>query len=379
MILLNQWLKVMDNKRPTWAEIDLAAIRHNIELIKRKTKSKIMAVIKADAYGHGADEVCRVCVEKGVDYLGVASLDEALHLRDIGAGLPILIFGYVAEPYLKLAIEEDISMTVYNLNFAEVLAKNAQELGKKALVHIKVDTGMGRLGFNSGSSSIAEIKQIAKLPGLKCEGIYTHFASADQLDKSFTNEQLGDFKQIVDRLEKQGVNFALAHAANSAAILDFEAAHLDMVRAGIILYGLSPSAEVFNSELIPALRLKSKIIFLKEVAAGSSIGYSRTYKCNRPTKIATVPIGYADGYSRILSNRAWGIVKGQKVPLVGNVCMDQSMFDVSMVEDVQEGDEIVLIGRKEDGVTADDLADIMATISYEVVSSISSRVPRIYI
>ncbi len=369
----------MDNKRATWAEIDLAAIRHNIELIKNLTESKIMAVIKANAYGHGVEKVSQLCMEMGVTYLGVATLDEALHLRKQGITLPILIFGYVAEEYFKEVIENNISVTVYNSNYAENFSVSAQKLGKKAIVHIKIDTGMGRLGFNSGLKAVEQIKEIAKLPHIECEGIYTHFATADQLDKGFVLQQLADFNQIVAELKLEGVDFKLKHAANSAAILDFAPSHLDMVRAGIMLYGLHPSKEVFNHNLIPALRLKSKITLVKEVAAGTTISYGRTYACNKTTKIATVPIGYADGYSRILSNKAWGLVRGQKVPLVGNVCMDQAMFDVSKVKEVREGDEITLLGRQEDGITADDLADIMGTINYEVVCSISARVPRIYI
>lgn len=369
----------MDNKRPTWAEINLKAVRHNISSIKERTNAKIMAIVKANAYGHGVEEICRVCAEEGVAYFGVATLEEALGIREAGFSLPILVLGYLPEEYAEIAVNHDISITVFNETLPQALSRAAVKLGKKAIVHIKIDTGMGRLGFVPEPETIDKIARIAKLPGIELEGIYTHFAAADSTDKEFSFKQLEYFDYVVTQLEKQGINFKLKHSANSAAIIDIGKAHFDMVRAGIVLYGLYPSSEVTNLDIIPAMRLISRVSFVKTVPAGTTIGYGRTYQCKEKTTIATVPIGYADGYSRLLSNKAWGIIKGQKVPLVGNVCMDQCMFDVSNVEGVQEGDEIILFGTKEDGITADDLADIMGTINYEVICSISARVPRIYI
>lgn len=369
----------MDNKRLTWAEINLAAIRYNLRSIKERTKANILAVVKANAYGHGVEEVCRVCIEEGAAYFGAATLDEALSLREKGITLPILVLGYVPEEHAEIAINNDISLTIFNETLPQAMSKAAIKLGKKAIIHIKIDTGMGRLGFIPELGAIEKIATIAKLPGIDAEGIYTHFAVADRIDKEYSLKQLEDFNYVVDELKKQGINFKLKHTANSAAIIGIPEGHFDMVRAGIILYGLYPSSEVTNLDIIPAMRLKSRISLVKTMPAGSTIGYGRAYECQDFTKIATVPIGYADGYSRILSNKAWGIIKGQKVPLIGNVCMDQCMFDVSKVEGVQEGDEIILFGTREDGITADDLADIMGTINYEVICSISARVPRIYI
>ncbi|NLJ72669.1 MAG: alanine racemase [Syntrophomonadaceae bacterium] len=369
----------MDNKRLTYAEIDLAAIKHNINIVKKHTTAQIMAVVKADAYGHGVDRVSQVCLDAGVNYLGVATIEEAMHLRDIGISLPILIFGHLADEYVNLAIEHNISITVYDYRFAKVISQKAFSLGKKALIHIKVDTGMGRLGFYPAKAALKEIINIAQLDCLDLEGIYTHLAQADTLDTTFSIQQIEEFVRITNELGKNGLHFRLKHTANSAATLNLPTTHFDMVRPGIILYGLRPSDEVYDKDLQPALKLKSQVTQIKNVLAGATIGYGRTYSCNRPTKIATIPVGYADGYSRILSNQAWGIIKGQKVPLVGNVCMDQCMFDVTDIKEVREGEEILLIGSKADGITADDLANIMGTINYEVVCAISARIPRIYI
>ncbi len=369
----------MDNNRPTWAEINLSAIRNNICAIREKTSTNIMAIVKANAYGHGVGEICKVCVEEGIPYLGVSSLDEALEIRAAGITIPILILGYMPEDHAELAIEHDISVTVFNLALPEALSKAALKMGKKAKLHIKIDTGMGRLGFAPDLDTVDKIVRIAKLPGIESEGIFTHFAVADAKDKDFSLQQLNHFNYVVDALEKRGIRFKIKHTANSAAALDIPTTYLDMVRVGIILYGLYPSPEVSKLNLIPALRLKSKVSLVKTLPAGSTVGYGRNYRCENPVKIATVPIGYADGYSRLLSNRAWAVIKGYKVPLVGNVCMDQCMFDVSEVEGTREGDEVILLGREEDGITADDLADIMGTINYEVICSISARVPRIYI
>ncbi len=372
----------MDNSRPTWAEIDLAAIRHNLSSIRQRAgRARVMAVVKANAYGHGMLEVSRVCRQEGVDFFGVASLEEALQLRQDGVSCPVLVLGYVAEEYAAVMVREEIRPCIFSLHSARAYSEAAVQQGKTAYLHVKVDTGMGRLGFLPEEKSVKEILAIHRLPGVEVEGIFTHFAEADTDDAEFTLGQLKSFTNVGEKLQSQGVSIPLRHAANSAALMNYPPAHLDLVRAGIILYGLYPSPSIPGKDLdlLPAMTLKSRLGFVKTLPAGHPISYGRTYTCQRDTRVATVPIGYADGYSRLLSNQAWATVKGAKISLIGNVCMDQCMFDVSRVEEAQTGDEIILFGRQEDGITVDDLAEIMGTINYEVVCSIGSRVPRIYV
>ncbi|MGI6452182.1 MAG: alanine racemase [Syntrophomonadaceae bacterium] len=372
----------MDNSRPTWAEIDLEAIKHNIRSIRLAAPAaKMMAIVKANAYGHGMVKIAQTCQGEDVDFFGVASLQEALDLQAAGIKAPILVLGYIPEEYAEEVVQNNIRVTICNFDFARALSQAARKLSKRALLHIKVDTGMGRLGFFPDAASLSGIDKIASLPGIYMEGIFTHFAEADLQDKAYTLEQLNLFNGFVGRLKEKGIDFPIKHCANSAAIMDINNTHLNMVRAGIIIYGLYPSHEVRkeNLNLIPAMKLKSRISFLKSFKAGMTIGYGRTFCCREETLVATIPIGYADGYNRLLSNRAWAVVKGQRVPLIGAVCMDQCMFDVTKVKGVKEGDEIILFGRPEDGVTADDLAEMQGTINYEIVCSVSARVPRKYI
>ncbi len=372
----------MDNYRPTWAEIDLTAIRYNfIRVRKIVDPAMVMAVVKADGYGHGMLEVSQACLREGAECLGVASLEEALFLRKSGVVAPILVLGYIPDEYAELAVKHNVSGCVFSRNFARALSQAAVKLGQKANLHIKIDTGMGRIGFPAEPETLDLIAEISQLPGVRIEGIFTHFAEADSLNKDFSREQLADFTDIVSNLEKRGISIPWKHCSNSAALMDMPESHFNMVRAGIVLYGLYPSQFVNKDRLpiIPAMTLKSRIAFIKELEPGHSVSYNRTYCCSRKTKVATVPIGYADGYNRLLSNRAQAVIRGQKVPLIGNVCMDQCMFDVSNVEGVKEGDELILFGRPEDGITADDLAQIIGTINYEVVCTHSARVPRIYI
>lgn len=339
-----------------------------------------MAVVKANAYGHGMLKICNVCLEEKVEYFGVASLDEALSIREQNIKTPILILGYVPSEYAQIAVQNDISSTVFNFDTAKALSEAAVKTGQKAKVHVKIDTGMGRLGFYPDENNLEIIRKIASLPGIYLEGVFTHFATADAGDKTFAYEQLKKFNWFTKRLEDYGIEIPLKHSSNSAALIDIPEARFDMIRAGIILYGLYPSAEVKREKIniIPVMRLKSKISFIKVLPPGHTVSYGRTYCCSSPTKVATVPIGYADGYSRLLSNKVWAVVRGVKVPLIGTVCMDQCMFDVTEVEGVKEGDEVILFGRKEDGITADDLASIIGTINYEVVSCIGPRVCRVY-
>lgn len=373
----------MDNCLISWAEINLGAIRSNVAGIKKliSPKTRLMSVVKANAYGHGMVEVARTCLEEGATYLGVANPREAMYLREQGITAQILVLGYVPAEYATLMVDNRIDATVFDRDTALAFSQAATSLDKEARVHLKIDTGMGRIGFKPDAASLEIIKEIAILPGVIIQGIFSHLATADCADKSFAWQQAETFKNFAAIVEDSGISIPLKHLANSAAIMEMPEIQLDMVRAGIITYGLYPSDEVDRSilELVPAMQLRSRISMVKNLLPGGSISYGRTFVCQQETKVATVPIGYGDGYHRLLSNRAWASVRGQKVPLIGTVCMDQCMFDVSGIEDVKAGDDIILFGRPEDGITADDLAQLMGTINYEIVCAPSSRVSRVYI
>ncbi|MEA4926086.1 MAG: alanine racemase [Syntrophomonadaceae bacterium] len=373
----------MDNCTNSWAEIDLRAIRSNVAGIKKllSPQTRLMSVVKANAYGHGMLEVARTCLEEGATYLGVANLREALTLREEGITAQILVLGYVSPECAGLMVDNRIDATVFDRDTALVLSQAAVSLDKEARVHLKIDTGMGRIGFKPDEASLEIIKEMARMPGIVIQGAFSHLATADAADKSFAWQQAEVFQSFVAGLKDAGISIPLKHLANSAAIMEMPELHFDMVRAGIITYGLYPSDEVDRSilNLIPAMRLRSRIIMVKNLPSGGSISYGRTFICPQETKVATVPVGYGDGYHRLLSNRSWISVKGQRAPLIGTVCMDQCMFDVSEIDDVKAGDEVVLFGRPEDGITADDLARLMGTINYEIVCAPSSRVSRIYI
>jgi len=373
----------MDNRRPTWAEIDLTAIEDNVRNIKKLLlpDTLLMAVVKANAYGHGMVQVARTALGAGADYLGVATLDEAVALRENNIQAPVLVLGYVPVEFFAEALEKNIDLTIYNLESAQALSAIARKQQQTAAVHLKVDSGMGRIGFQPGEESLAIVEEIYNLPSLNVKGIFTHFAVADERDKSYTEQQFRIFTGFINRLEDKGVHIPIKHCANSAAIIDLPHTHLDMVRAGIICYGLYPSEHVNKARLplTPALQLKSRISHIKTLPAGSSISYGRTYTCQQERVIATVPIGYADGYSRLLSNRAYAIIKGKKAPQVGTICMDQCMFDVSDIEDVKVGDEVILLGQGQPGISAEDIGKWMGTINYEVVCMIGPRIPRFYI
>jgi alanine racemase len=372
----------MNSLRPTWAEIDLNAIAHNIKQLRRLTKAstKFMAILKANAYGHGILEVAQVCVDQGVEFLGVALLDEALHLHESGIKTPVLILGYTPPSGLDAVVEYAFRQTVFDLASAELLSEAAVKRGKKAFVHIKVDTGMSRTGFFTNQEAVQTVARICGLPGLTVEGIFTHLATADSLDQTFAKLQLQRFSEFLQALKSSGIEIPIRHAANSAGIAYYPEAHYDLVRAGINLYGLKSSLERESDILlIPAMRLKSRVVMVKEVPESTMVSYGCTFVTSRPTRIATVPIGYGDGYIRAYSNRAWAMVRGKRVPLIGRVCMDYCMFDVTAVDDIQVGDEVILFGRPEDQVTADELAEIIGTINYEVVCLLNSRVPRVYV
>jgi alanine racemase len=370
--------------RPAWAEISLANVAHNMQELRRVTQknARMMAVVKAHAYGHGAVPVSRTALANGADYLGVAIVAEAQELRIAGIDAPILVLGYTPPEQAPEAIELNLAQTVYTMEAAEAISMAAVKLRKKAKIHIKIDTGMGRLGFLTDLKTPSEILKIAGLPGLDIEGLFTHFAVADAREKSFTREQYEKFLEVSSEIEKFGLEIPIKHAANSAAIIDLPDMHLDMVRAGVSIYGLYPSEEVMKDkiDLKPALSLKARVSYVKKVKAGTGVSYGRTFITDRDTTIATIPVGYADGYTRLLSHKAMVIIRGQKVPVLGTVCMDQFMVDVTAVPDVKIGDEVVLIGQQGgQSITADELARLIGTINYEIVCMISDRVPRIYV
>lgn len=370
--------------RPVWAEINLQAVGHNLREIRRiiPSHTKIMAIVKANAYGHGAGAVVPKLLEAGADYLGVAILAEALEMREQGIKAPILILGYTGEEYYPLVVKYELTQTIFSLRQAESLSKAAVSLNKKVKVHLKIDTGMGRIGFLVTPQAVKEVEEIAQLPGLELEGIFTHLANADAGDKSYCRFQLDNFFWFVRQVEQAGIKIKYKHVANSAAIIDLPQCHLDLVRPGIMLYGLYPSKEVAQSKvkLVPAMSLKARITHLKEVGPGTSISYGCTYTTKEKALIATLPLGYADGYTRLLSNKGMALVRGRKVPVVGRICMDQCMLNVSNVPGVALGDEVVLLGRQGTAsISADELAELIGTINYEVLCMLSSRVPRIYV
>jgi alanine racemase len=351
-----------------------------------------MIAVKANAYGHGAVQVARTGLENGADQLGVARIEEGLGLRRAGIRAPILVFGYTPAALAPVMAEYDLTASVFSLQGAALLDA-AMPSNRRLAVHLKVDTGMGRMGLlpdqrrcptggvNPGTGAVEEILGITALKNLRLEGLWTHFAVSDEADKSYTRRQLQLFEQLVQNLEDKGLRVGIRHAANSGAIIDMPESHLDMVRAGISVYGLYPSHDVDMKKirLCPALALKARITHVKQVPAGTRISYGGTWQSSRPTTIATVPVGYGDGYSRSLSNRGQMLVHGCRAPIVGRVCMDLTMLDVGHIDDVRVEDEVVLIGRQGDeAISADDVAAWVHTINYEVVTALMARVPRIY-
>lgn len=343
-------------------------------------QTQVMAVVKANAYGHGAVPVARTALANGATWLGVATLDEALKIRQEGINAPLLILGYTPPEDAGQVVEADISQTVFSLEQAISLSRAAAKAGVKARLHLKIDTGMGRLGMLP-QQALPLIMAINDLPNIYLEGLFTHFASADAADKSYTRRQLGLLRQLLKQLEERGITFPWIHAANSGAIIDLPETHFNLVRAGIILYGHYPSKEVCWQRLAlkPVMALKTRVVQVKELPAGSYVSYGCTYTTSAPSRVATLPVGYADGYSCLLSNRAQVIIRGRRVPVIGRVCMDQCMVDVTSVPETQVCDEVVLLGRQGDSVvTAEEVAAWMGTINYEVLCLISGRVPRVY-
>lgn len=377
--------------RRTWAEIDLDAVKQNFQAVRRAVNpnAKVCCVVKADAYGHGAVRMAQEYEALGADWFAVSNLEEALQLRLSGIAKPILVLGFTPAEQAKALAEHHISQCVYSSDYAEELSRHAQEAGVTVKIHVKIDTGMSRLGFyfqdiNRDEAIVQEVKAACTLPGLYPEGIFTHFAVSDggKGGDAFTMRQFGCFKEMIEALLREDVEFEVRHCANSAAIFDYSLSHLDMVRAGIVIYGLSPSGELRNRPaLSPALSLRSVVSHVKTVKPGATVSYGRDFTADREMKIATVPVGYADGYPRRLSpGGAQVLIHGRRCPILGRICMDQLMADVSHLDGVKIGDPVTLIGRDgEEELTADQLAAWEGTINYEVVCALSKRVPRVYL
>lgn len=370
--------------RATRAEINLGNIKYNLQQVKERVgdKVKVMGVVKANAYGHGITEVANyITKNKLVDYLGVAIVEEGIILREAGITLPILAFTSPfesqAEEYVKYNIEPAIS----NIGIAQVFSKLGESYNKRIPIHIKVDTGMGRLGVDIRLAA-SFIKEVHKLENIDLRGVFSHFASSDEQDKTFARIQLNRFKELKTFITQvEEIKSPIFHIANSAAIIDLQDSYLDMVRPGIMMYGYYPSHDTTESiEIKPALSLKSKVSFIKIVDANTSISYNRRYFTEKKTRIVTIPIGYADGYYRSLTNKGYAIIRDKKFRISGTVCMDQVMIDIDNNFDIKEGDDVIFIGEdKNTKITAWDIADLVQTIPYEVCCSISARVPRIYI
>lgn len=369
---------------PVWAEIDLGALAGNMSEIRRITSAsaKVMAVVKANGYGHGAVEVSRTVLAGGADWLGVARVDEGLSLRESGIEAPVLILGYSPPEQSCDVVRNCLSQAVFTRDMALALAEAASAEGTRARIHLKIDTGMGRIGWVAGPGAVRDILELARNKNLEIEGIFTHFAASDSADKGYTQEQFFKFTGLIEELRRNGLEIPFRHAANSAALMKMPETHLDLVRAGIIVYGLYPSEEVDHSliKLRPVMALKAKVAFVKEVPAGFKVSYGCTYTTDKSTVIATLPLGYADGYSRLLSSKGSALVQGRRAPVVGRVCMDQIMVDVGHIPGVKVGDEAVLLGRQGDQeITADEVAAMLGTINYEIVCVVNHRVPRIYL
>ncbi len=371
--------------RPTWAEINLDHLAYNLKSFRDAVgKSvKIMSVVKADGYGHGAVEVARAAVENGCDYLGVGFIDEGIELRRAGIEAPILILGYTAPQQAGELLDYRLIPTVFHLDLAWALSREASRRGETAKVHVKVDTGMGRLGLCSYDDLTVFIEELFEIPSIEIEGFYTHFAAADDRDKKYTLQQMSRFEEMMQLLQALGIEVPVWHAANSAATIDLPQTHFNMVRLGISLYGMYPSQEVQHERVLlrPVMSLKTRIIFLKKVPPRTGISYGSTFVTEEECWIASLPLGYGDGYSRLLSGKAQVLIKGKRFPVVGRICMDHMMVNLGSEDPkVHRGEEVVVIGRQgEEVITAEEIAHWLGTINYEVTCAISKRVPRVYL
>ncbi|MDR1125677.1 MAG: alanine racemase [Deltaproteobacteria bacterium] len=371
-------------ERYVWAEINLSAIKNNMLRLKSLLKPgvKFCPVIKADGYGHGATAIAKEALGVGADYLAVAVLGEALELRAAGFTLPVLVFGHIPPELAPVTVSKRITQTVYTIDQARNLSRAALDLGLTAKIHAKIDTGMSRLGVRPEQAG-EFCAALAALPGIELEGAFTHFATADNLDKTLANAQFEAFKLALDGIKGQGVNLAIRHCCNSAGTMDMPQAHLDMVRPGMALYGLTPWGNILEEkadrwpiQLEPAMKLIARLTYVKDLPKGAKVGYGAAFTAPADMVLGTLPIGYADGYTRMLSGKAHGLVNGRKAPLVGRVCMDQCMIDLSGVPDPKIGDEVILFGP---GLPVDELAGALGTINYELICMVRNRVPREYV
>jgi len=392
---------MITNYYRAYAKVDLSAISHNIVTMRKhinetyKNKDNkylkpgqevgMMATIKADGYGHGAIPIGRELEKLGIDYIAVAIYQEGIQLRKEGIKTPILVLGHTPQEAYEELITHKLAQTVYSLHMGKRLEEVARKMDKKIKVHVKVDTGMGRLGFRVKNRPVGEALQeivaLDNLSHLEIEGIFTHFSKADEVDKSYTKHQLDLFNELLDQLDLKKIRPEYIHASNSAALIDVAKANFNMVRTGIAIYGLYPSREVDHTiELKPALSIISRVVFLKIVEAGEAISYGGIYTTKTKSKIATIPFGYADGFSRALSNKGRVVINGHYAPVIGRVCMDMIMVDVTHIDGIKENDQVYLIGGDDKAlVSVEEVADIMGTINYEVVCLIGKRVPRVYV
>lgn len=371
--------------RPAWVEISREKAIHNFNEVRRAVgpNVKVCAVVKADSYGMGSIELSKMYIENGVDMLAVAVIGEAFELRQEIKDKNILVLGYTPEEYFDEAINQNITLTIYDYNLALKLNETAKKLNKTATVHIKVETGMNRLGFLPTEENADKILEIYNLTNVKIEGAFSHQAKADETDKTTAHKQAKRFIDFMSMLEKRNITIPIKHIANSATIIDLPEYYFDMVRPGIILSGFYPSDEVNKQEykFKICVTLKARIANVKTIEAGEGVGYGHLFSTEKSTVVGTIPLGYADGYSRLLSNKGYIVVKGVKCPILGKVCMDQFMVDLSNVDNPQIGDEAIIYGDGTDGaMTAEDVANMRGTISYEVLTNLGSkRLPKLYV
>ena len=368
------------SSRPAWIEVDTDEIGYNVQAVRAFVgeSTGVMAIVKANAYGHGLVEVARAAVGAGAVMLGVAVLDEAICLREAGVDAPVLILGPVLPGQAEEVVRAGCAQVVSEGGLARALAAAALRHGVQAKTHVKVDTGMGRVGMSLDRAP-SFVEEVMGLPGVELEGVMTHFSTADEEELSFAREQMARFQGLLDRLEDAGIRPRWRHAANSGAIVSLPDAHLDLVRSGLLTYGIPPTPGPCSLRMRPALSLKARVTQLRTARKGESISYGRTFVTRRESRLALVPLGYADGYSRGLSNRGEVLVRGSRAPIVGRVCMDQFVVDVTDVEDAQAGDEVVLIGRQnKEEITVWDVAGAMDGIAHEVVAMLGARLPRRY-
>jgi len=365
--------------RNVWAEVNLQTLRENYIKLQTHTKSEMMPIVKADAYGHGVIPVVKTLMACGAKRFGVALLEEALEIKEMFPGLTVMVIGATDPDYSDVVVKEEIIPAIFQLVQAQALSEAAVKQNRTARLHIKIDTGMNRIGFSE--KDFADIMKIAALPNLFIEGIFTHLATADQRDLSFAREQLNRFQAIYNKLKKAGLTIPIRHSANSAAILQFPQSHFELVRPGISLYGFTPSSQISGAvELEPVMSWKAKVSHVKSIKTGESVSYGRTFQAAYPTRVATIPVGYADGLRRALSNQGEMLIHGRRSTMIGRVCMDQTMLEVTKIPGVQVGDVVTILGKdSHDQITATEMAEWIGTISYEVVCGISKRVPRVYI